>query len=116
MAMRSLAARPRPYASAAAVGSLMMRRTSRPATRPATLVAARCSSLKFAGTVMTARSTVSPRARSAISLPRPFLQLEGKALAPAANLVRAPGTADKALDAGDGVLRIDGATLLGRVA
>mmetsp|Transcript_19353 Transcript_19353/g.66728 ORF Transcript_19353/g.66728 Transcript_19353/m.66728 type:complete len:282 (-) Transcript_19353:511-1356(-) len=43
-----------PYASAAAVGSLMMRRTSRPAMRPASLVAWRCWSLKCAGTVTTA--------------------------------------------------------------
>ena len=47
----------RPYASEAAVGSLMMRRTSRPAMRPASRVAVRCASLKYAGTVMTARST-----------------------------------------------------------
>ena len=57
---------PRPYASAAAVGSFRMRSTSSPATRPATFVAARCSSLKCAGTVMTARSTGSPSAASAI--------------------------------------------------
>ncbi len=50
-----------PYASEAAVGSLMMRLTSRPAMRPASLVAWRWSSLKYAGTVMTALSTVSPR-------------------------------------------------------
>ena len=48
----------------------MMRMTSRPATRPATFVAARCSSLKLAGTVMTARSTTSPSAFSAICLAR----------------------------------------------
>ena len=47
----------RPYASAAAVGSLMMRSTSSPAMRPASRVAVRCASLKYAGTVMTARST-----------------------------------------------------------
>ena len=35
-----------PYASAAAVGSLMMRITSRPAICPASLVAWRCESLK----------------------------------------------------------------------
>jgi len=46
-----------PYASDAAVGSLMMRSTSRPAMRPASRVAVRCASLKYAGTVMTARST-----------------------------------------------------------
>ena len=43
-----------PYASAAAVGSLMMRSTSRPAMRPASFVAWRCASSKYAGTVMTA--------------------------------------------------------------
>jgi len=36
----------RPYASAAAVGSLMMRTTLRPAMRPASFVAWRCASLK----------------------------------------------------------------------
>ena len=46
-----------PYASAAAVGSLTMRMTSRPAMLPASLVAWRCASLKYAGTVMTARVT-----------------------------------------------------------
>ena len=51
----------RPYASAAAVGSLMMRSTLRPAILPASLVAWRCASLKYAGTVMTASVTVSPR-------------------------------------------------------
>src|SRR3954469_22678382 len=54
-----------PYASAAAVGSLMMRFTSRPATLPASLVAWRWSSLKYAGTVITAPSTLSPRYASA---------------------------------------------------
>ena len=44
----------RPYASAAAVGSLMMRSTFRPAISPASLVAWRWASLKYAGTVMTA--------------------------------------------------------------
>ena len=34
-----------------------MRRTSRPARRPASRVAVRCASLKYAGTVITARST-----------------------------------------------------------
>src|SRR3954462_7602955 len=43
----------------------MIRLTSRPATRPASLVAWRWSSLKYAGTVMTALSTVSPRYASA---------------------------------------------------
>ena len=50
-----------PKASAAAVGSLMMRLTSRPAMRPASLVAWRCESLKYAGTVITASVTSSPR-------------------------------------------------------
>ena len=54
-----------PYASDAAVGSLMMRSTSRPAILPASLVALRCASLKYAGTVMTASVTVSPRYASA---------------------------------------------------
>ena len=43
-----------PYASAAAVGSLIIRLTSRPAILPASLVAWRCASLKYAGTVITA--------------------------------------------------------------
>ena len=44
----------RPYARAAAVGSLTMRRTLKPAISPASLVAWRWASLKYAGTVMTA--------------------------------------------------------------
>jgi len=44
----------RPYASAAAVGSLMMRLTSNPAILPAALVACRCASLKYAGSVISA--------------------------------------------------------------
>ena len=36
----------KPYARAAAVGSLMIRRTSRPAILPAAIVAERCASLK----------------------------------------------------------------------
>ena len=55
----------RPYASAAAVGSLMMRSTLRPAISPASFVAWRSASLKYAGTVMTASVTVSPRYCSA---------------------------------------------------
>jgi hypothetical protein len=39
----------RPYAIAAAVGSLMMRATFKPAITPASLVACRCASLKYAG-------------------------------------------------------------------
>ncbi|MCG3135090.1 MAG: hypothetical protein HMLKMBBP_02593 [Planctomycetes bacterium] len=50
-----------PYASAAAVGSFTMRRTLRPAMRPASFVAWRCESLKYAGTVMTASVTSPPR-------------------------------------------------------
>src|SRR5215213_419935 len=46
----------------------MMRLTSRPAMRPASLVAWRWSSLKYAGTVITAESTVSPRYPSASAL------------------------------------------------
>src|SRR5262252_5305251 len=55
----------RPYASAAAVGSLTMRMTSRPAICPASFVACRCASLKYAGTVMTALATEPPRYSSA---------------------------------------------------
>ena len=51
----------RPYASAAAVGSLTMRSTFRPAISPASFVAWRWASLKYAGTVTTASVTVSPR-------------------------------------------------------
>mmetsp|Transcript_27878 Transcript_27878/g.82008 ORF Transcript_27878/g.82008 Transcript_27878/m.82008 type:complete len:467 (-) Transcript_27878:734-2134(-) len=58
----------RPYAIAAAVGSLMMRRTSSPAMVPASLVAWRWASLKWAGTVMTARLTACPRNASASAL------------------------------------------------
>mmetsp|Transcript_27244 Transcript_27244/g.83981 ORF Transcript_27244/g.83981 Transcript_27244/m.83981 type:complete len:223 (+) Transcript_27244:1255-1923(+) len=57
----------RPYASAAAVGSLMIRKTSNPAMRPASFVAWRCESLKYAGTVTTALFTSLPRYASAIS-------------------------------------------------
>ena len=55
----------RPYASAAAVGSLTIRCTFRPAISPASLVAWRCASEKYAGTVMTASVTCSPRYASA---------------------------------------------------
>src|ERR1700722_6545633 len=50
----------------------MMRSTSRPAIDPASLVAVRCASSKYAGTVMTAWLTVSPRYASAslFSLPK----------------------------------------------
>mmetsp|Transcript_30846 Transcript_30846/g.73566 ORF Transcript_30846/g.73566 Transcript_30846/m.73566 type:complete len:213 (+) Transcript_30846:245-883(+) len=50
-----------PKARAAAVGSLMIRGTSRPAIFPASLVACRCASLKYAGTVTTAWPTLRPR-------------------------------------------------------
>ena len=60
--MRTLCSEPtflsRPYAMAAAVGSLMMRRTLRPEIVPASLVAWRWESLKYAGTVITASVTV----------------------------------------------------------
>src|SRR3954453_11041752 len=46
----------------------MIRLTSSPATLPASLVAWRWSSLKYAGTVITALSTVSPRYASASAL------------------------------------------------
>lgn len=59
--------RSRPYAIAAAVGSLMTRSTVRPAIFPASFVACRCASLKYAGTVTTACVTGSPRKDSAIS-------------------------------------------------
>mmetsp|Transcript_31404 Transcript_31404/g.76976 ORF Transcript_31404/g.76976 Transcript_31404/m.76976 type:complete len:255 (+) Transcript_31404:871-1635(+) len=62
------ATRSRPYARAAAVGSLMMRMTCRPAMLPASLVACLCWSLKWAGTVMTALVTFWPRKVSAESL------------------------------------------------
>mmetsp|Transcript_71125 Transcript_71125/g.160920 ORF Transcript_71125/g.160920 Transcript_71125/m.160920 type:complete len:300 (-) Transcript_71125:279-1178(-) len=57
----------RPKAMAAAVGSLMMRKTSKPAMEPASLVAWRWLSLKYAGTVMTALLMSSPTNDSAIS-------------------------------------------------
>ena len=56
----SASSRSTPYAKAAAVGSLMIRNTLSPAIRPASLVAARWLSSKYAGTVSTARSTISP--------------------------------------------------------
>mmetsp|Transcript_19909 Transcript_19909/g.61612 ORF Transcript_19909/g.61612 Transcript_19909/m.61612 type:complete len:216 (-) Transcript_19909:229-876(-) len=63
----SAAAFSRPYAIAAAVGSLMTRATFKPAIVPASFVACRCASLKYAGTVTTACSTFSPRKASAVS-------------------------------------------------
>ena len=50
------------------MGSLMIRRTLRPAISPASFVACRCASLKYAGTVMTASVTFSPRYSSASRL------------------------------------------------
>ena len=47
------------------MGSLTMRRTSRPAIWPASLVAWRWASLKYAGTVITASPTDCPRYSSA---------------------------------------------------
>ena len=52
---------------AAAVGSLMMDRTLKPANAPASAVAERCAALKYAGTVMTASFTAVPSASSASS-------------------------------------------------
>mmetsp|Transcript_12926 Transcript_12926/g.31187 ORF Transcript_12926/g.31187 Transcript_12926/m.31187 type:complete len:255 (-) Transcript_12926:183-947(-) len=57
----------RPYAIAAAVGSLMMRMQLRPAITAASFVAWRCESLKYAGTVTTAFLMSLPRYASAIS-------------------------------------------------
>mmetsp|Transcript_5011 Transcript_5011/g.10806 ORF Transcript_5011/g.10806 Transcript_5011/m.10806 type:complete len:204 (+) Transcript_5011:1281-1892(+) len=56
-----------PYAMAAAVGSLMTLSIVSPAIFPASLVACRCASLKYAGTVTTAFFTSCPRKDSAIS-------------------------------------------------
>ncbi len=57
-------------ARAAAVGSFRTRLTSNPAILPAALVASLCTSLKYAGTVMTASVTGSPRYSSALLLSR----------------------------------------------
>ena len=54
-----------PNAKDAAVGSFIMRTTSRPAMVPASFVAWRWLSSKYAGTVMTAFSTASPTNASA---------------------------------------------------
>ena len=56
-----LSALSKPYARAAAVGSLIMRITSSPAILPASLVAWRWLSVKYAGTVITAWVTFSPK-------------------------------------------------------
>ncbi len=50
------------------MGSLMMRSTFRPAISPASLVAVRWLSSKYAGQVMTTSSTGSPRYASASCL------------------------------------------------
>ncbi|KAE9523578.1 hypothetical protein AGLY_016130 [Aphis glycines] len=57
----------RPYAKAAAVGSLIIRITFRPAMTPASFVACLCESLKYAGTVITASVTLRPKYASAVS-------------------------------------------------
>merc|ERR1719327_460987 len=72
----------RPYAMAAAVGSLMIRITFSPAMAPASLVAWRCESLKYAGTVTTAFLTVLPRQDSAVQSDMklwPFTVIKGPA-------------------------------------
>mmetsp|Transcript_44073 Transcript_44073/g.93784 ORF Transcript_44073/g.93784 Transcript_44073/m.93784 type:complete len:210 (+) Transcript_44073:268-897(+) len=51
----------RPYAMAAAVGSLIIRSTFKPAMDPASLVEVRWASLKYAGTVITACFTSLPK-------------------------------------------------------
>ena len=51
----------KPYAIAAAVGSLIMRKILSPAILPASIVEARCASLKYAGTVTTAFFTSPPK-------------------------------------------------------
>ena len=55
-----------PYAREAAVGSFIILLTFNPAILPASFVACRCESLKYAGTVMTASVTVVPRCSSAV--------------------------------------------------
>mmetsp|Transcript_39711 Transcript_39711/g.119972 ORF Transcript_39711/g.119972 Transcript_39711/m.119972 type:complete len:224 (+) Transcript_39711:947-1618(+) len=56
-----------PNANAAAVGSLIILETSRPAILPASFVACRWASLKYAGTVTTAWETFPPACASAVS-------------------------------------------------
>ena len=51
----------KPYANAAAVGSLIILLTSKPAIVPASFVACLSESLKYAGTVITASFTSLPR-------------------------------------------------------
>src|SRR3954454_612825 len=73
----------------------MMRLTSRPAMRPASFVAWRWSSLKYAGTVITAASTVSPRyaSASALSFWRIIAEISGgeDCLPPASTRASPPG-------------------------
>jgi hypothetical protein len=56
-----------PYAKAADVGSFMILSTLSPAITPASFVASRWASLKWAGTVMTASVTFCPRHASVVS-------------------------------------------------
>mmetsp|Transcript_5005 Transcript_5005/g.18156 ORF Transcript_5005/g.18156 Transcript_5005/m.18156 type:complete len:230 (+) Transcript_5005:1178-1867(+) len=56
-----------PYAKAAATGSFKSRTVFNPAKRPASSVAAICLSSKYAGTVITALSTGTPKSTSAAS-------------------------------------------------
>ncbi len=65
-----------PKARAAAVGSLMIRTTFRPAILPASLVAWRWLSSKYAGTVITASLTLSPRYCSTVFLILPRIKDE----------------------------------------
>ena len=55
-----------PYAIAAAVGSLIILNTFKPEIIPASFVACRCASLKYAGTVITASFTLCPKYDSAV--------------------------------------------------
>ena len=57
----------KPYANEAAVGSLIILKTSKPAILPASFVACLCASLKYAGTVITALVTSWPKYFSAVS-------------------------------------------------
>ena len=96
-----------PYASAAAVGSLTMRRTLRPAISPASLVAWRWASLKYAGTVTTA--SIDGLTEVGLRVALELLQderadlLRRKALA--VDLGRPVG-ADVTLDGADGALDV----------
>ena len=65
-----------PYARAAAVGSLIILSTSNPAILPAFFVACLCESLKYAGTVITALVTFSPRYSSAVFFRSPNIIAE----------------------------------------